>query len=185
MRLTTGIYGGLHYSGKIPSNIRPTSDKTRQSIFNVLANLVDFDDCICLDLCSGTGALGFEALSRGAKHITLVDNSKKSCDIARDVANLFKIPKEDYSIICRDALKFVRDYPDDSPKFDLIFCDPPYKIDIINPLLILLSEKNMLNDEAVITLEYAKDMKLLIPPAFSSISHKEFGETQVEFVETV
>jgi len=185
MRLTTGIYGGLHYSGKIPNNIRPTSDKTRQSIFNVLSNLVDFDDCICLDLCSGTGALGFEALSRGANHITLVDNSKKSCDIASEIAKLFKIPNDDYTIICRDALKFVRDYSDDSPKFDLIFCDPPYKVDVINPLLTLLSEKNILNEAAIITLEYAKDMKLLIPTAFRSISHKEFGETQVEFIEMV
>ncbi|MBE2190400.1 MAG: 16S rRNA (guanine(966)-N(2))-methyltransferase RsmD [Desulfobulbaceae bacterium] len=185
MRLTTGIYGGLYYSGKIPNNIRPTSDKTRQSIFNVLSNLVDFDNCICLDLCSGTGALGFESLSRGVSHVTLVDNSKKSCELASEIAKLFKIPKEDYSIICRDALKFVRDYSDESPKIDLIFCDPPYKVDVINPLLALLTEKDILNDSAIITLEYPKDMKLHIPTVFRSISHKTFGETQVEFIEIV
>lgn len=183
MRLTTGIYGGLHYSGKIPSNIRPTSDKVRQSIFNVLSNLMDFDQSLCLDLCAGTGALGFEALSRGCLHTTFVDKSRKSCDLIADVAKLFKIPSGDYAIVCRDALKFMKEYHTDSPKFDLLLCDPPYKVDIINPLLEIIATNNVIKDSAIIIAEYSKGMKLQLPRELRIISHKEFGETQVDFIE--
>lgn len=182
MRITTGIYGGLHFTGKIHDGIRPTSDKVRQSIFNSLSSIVNFEGLHCFDLCAGTGALGFEALSRGADFVTFVDNSRKSCDLIAKAAKTFNVPNEDYEITCRDAIKFIESYSSDK-QIDLIFCDPPYKIDIINSLLQRLHEKTYLSKDAIIILEYSKSWSYLLPEEYNLLNHKEFGDTFVDFVE--
>ncbi len=182
MRITTGIYGGLHFTGKIHDDIRPTSDKVRQSIFNTLSSIVDFEGLRCFDLFAGTGALGFEALSRGADFVTFVDNSRKSCDLIALVAKTFRVPSEDYEVMCRDVVKFVESYSSEE-EIDLIFCDPPYKIDIISRLLTRLHEKAYLSSGAIIVLEYSKIYSYLLPEGCHLLNHKEFGGTFVDFIE--
>ena len=73
MRIVSGKYGGRRLSLKLPEGIRPTSDNTRESIFNILNNYIDWDGLTVLDICAGTGALGFEALSRGAEYTVFIE----------------------------------------------------------------------------------------------------------------
>lgn len=174
----------MHYSGKIHDGIRPTSDKVRQAIFNSLSNFVDFNGLYCLDLCAGTGALGFEALSRGAEIVTFVDNSRKSCDLIANIAKTFKVPAKNFQIICRDALKYVENMSDERD-IDIIFCDPPYKSDIIEPLLNKLIEKGISKSGTIMVLEYSKSYSFTFPVEYKRLNHKEFGDTFVDFVELI
>ena len=99
MRIISGIYGGRKINGKIPAGVRPTSDLARESIFNKLSHLIDIDEKMIADVCAGTGAMGIECLSRGAKHCVFVDSSRKSCDFIRQTMNELKIDKEQYSVL--------------------------------------------------------------------------------------
>ena len=129
MRIIGGKYGSRRINVKIPDNVRPTTDRVRESIFNILNNLIDFQDLKVLDLFAGTGAFGFEALSRGSAYTQFVEKNKRTFELIRSVANSLEIPKSDYGIINGDAVKYLQN---DKAQFsyDLIFADPPYDNDI-------------------------------------------------------
>nr|MBO4517945.1 16S rRNA (guanine(966)-N(2))-methyltransferase RsmD [Clostridia bacterium] len=125
MRIIGGAYKGRTLYGFRGESIRPTSDSARESLFNILGDLSGAD---FLDLFSGTGAVGIEALSRGAK-VVFNDIDKESVSLTR--ANLQKIGVS-AEVYCSDALDFIKTA---RKKFDLIFLDPPYKSRKIRELL--------------------------------------------------
>jgi len=118
--------------------IRPTSDRTRETIFDILQNFFDFADSKCLDLFAGTGSLGLECLSRGASYCTFVDISKNSIRLLEKTTNSFCL-SENIRIIKSDCLKFLKE---NKEKFDIIFADPPYAYDRYNDLLKLVFLKS-------------------------------------------
>ncbi len=180
MRIISGIYGGRRYKGKIPEGVRPTLDQARESIFNILTGLTDTEDAVIADICAGTGALGLEALSRGGKHITFVEKSRKVIDMIRKITEEFNVPKEDFEIINADALKFCKQT---EKKFDIIFSDPPYKAGFTNEMLQIISERNILSTNGIMVLEYSKNYGIVLPENMSLIKEKSFGETIVAFLE--
>ena len=125
MRIIGGVYKGRTLYGFRGENIRPTSDSARESLFNILGDISGAD---FLDLFSGTGAVGIEALSRGAKAV-FNDIDKESVSLTR--ANLQKIGAS-AEVYCSDALEFIKT---SRKKFDVIFLDPPYKSQKIRELL--------------------------------------------------
>ena len=113
--------------------VRPTSDRLRETLFNIIAPRID--DVRFLDLCAGSGAVGIEALSRGARHATFVDRSRRSCQLIESNVQLCRIPEEQNEIYCMTAEDFLRqskDYP-----WDIMFFDPPYKDDYLRTLNLL------------------------------------------------
>jgi 16S rRNA (guanine(966)-N(2))-methyltransferase RsmD len=102
---------------------RPTSDRLRESLFNILAPRIS-EETRFLDLCSGTGAIGIEALSRGASHVTFVDKSRKSCALIEENLDLLEIPEIETEVIQSDAEEFLRKT---KKSFDIVFFDPPYQ----------------------------------------------------------
>ncbi|MDQ3758070.1 MAG: RsmD family RNA methyltransferase [Actinomycetota bacterium] len=121
MRVVGGSARGRPLRGPKGDDIRPTSDRTRESIFNVLMSLGGVEDATVADLFAGTGALGIEALSRGAAHATFVDR-----DITLVRANLDSLGFADRATVVRaDVLRWV----EAAGPFDLAFADPPYSFD--------------------------------------------------------
>lgn len=114
-------------------NVRPTSDRLRETLFNVIAPLIE--DARFLDLCAGSGAVGIEALSRGASQATFVDRSRRMCKLIEANVELCRIPAERWDIYCSEANEFLRQSKDE--RWDIVYFDPPYKDDYIKTLQLL------------------------------------------------
>jgi 16S rRNA (guanine(966)-N(2))-methyltransferase RsmD len=129
--------------------VRPTSDRLRETLFNVIAGRVS--DSRFLDLCAGSGAVGIEALSRGAAHATFVDRSRRSCQLIESNLALCRVPEEQRDIYCSEVSEFLRQW--DGEKWDLVFFDPPYKTDYLR-ILDLLGSGKILNDGGLLVAEH-------------------------------
>ncbi|MBQ3046670.1 MAG: 16S rRNA (guanine(966)-N(2))-methyltransferase RsmD [Clostridia bacterium] len=145
MRIVGGKYGGRVLSGFEGKDIRPTSDKARESLFNILRNRIYGSNF--LDLFCGTGAIGIEAISHGAKTVTFNDIERKSLAVLKSNLEKLKVT-EDYKITNFDALSFLMR---SGPIYDIIYIDPPYKMDIYDKLLKL--SVNALNDGGIVIFE--------------------------------
>lgn len=113
--------------------VRPTSDRLRETLFNVIAPRIE--DARFLDLCAGSGAVGIEALSRGARYVTFIDRSRRSCQLIESNVELCRISEEQFEIYCMTAEDFLRQsksYP-----WDIVYFDPPYKDDYLRTLDLL------------------------------------------------
>ncbi len=145
MRIVGGKYKSRVLSGFDGDKIRPTSDKARESLFNILQNRIYGSEF--LDLFCGTGAMGIEALSRGAKSVTFNDADRNSLNLLRK--NLKKLGvDEEYEIKNYDALILLEHA---IKKYDIIFIDPPYKTDLGERAVAL--SINALKDDGVVILE--------------------------------
>lgn len=153
MRVITGIAKGIKLETLEGMDVRPTTDKVKEAIFSSIQ--FDLYDSLILDLFAGSGQLGIEALSRGAKSAVFVDNSKKSIEIVRK--NLEKTKLIDLSqLVYMNSMDYIKLL---DKKFDFIFLDPPYNKGILNEILPLLSDK--LNNKGQIICEYEQNLKLL------------------------
>ena len=125
MRIIAGEYRGRVLKSPSDDKTRPTSDRLRETLFNILAPRIT-DKTFFLDLCAGTGAVGIEALSRGAAFATFVDKSRRVCGLIEENLDLLQIPEEKTEIIQSDAEKFVS--REKNNFWDIIFFDPPYRV---------------------------------------------------------
>ena len=151
------ITGGKNRSRKlfIPENnlTKPTMDKVRAAVFNALTNDVKGKDV--LDLFSGSGSYGFEALSRDAKSVTFVDKEKEAITAIKKNAEMLK--EANIKLFQSDVTSFLESKND---QFDLVFVDPPYKLDIYQNVLDLLEKNAYLKDDAIIVLESEKELSI-------------------------
>lgn len=147
MRIISGTRRGqklLEFDGY---DIRPTTDRVRESMFNLICDFVY--DAKVLDLFGGSGALSFEALSRGAKSSVICDNDKRSISLISQ--NTKQLHFEDLVNINNiDAIQFLKIC---KKKFDIIFLDPPYNKGFISPIIELIVKNQILHDEGIIVLE--------------------------------
>jgi 16S rRNA (guanine966-N2)-methyltransferase len=176
MRIIYGKYGRRRFDKKLPPGVRPTLDAAREALFNSLTNIIEFQGISVLDLCSGTGAMGIEALSRGAGSCTFVDASVKSLNFTKEFLAYLKVPETDYTISKYDALKYIKKL-DETAKFDLILCDPPYNLDILNDILDEVSKRQILNVGGIIAVEYEPKYNIVIPELFKEVYRYSGGST--------
>src|SRR4026207_1619410 len=106
MRIMGGRCGGRNLKSPPPMNVRPTSDRLRETLFNVIAPRIE--EARFLDLWAGSGAVGIEALSRGASHATFVDRSRRMCKLIEANVQLCRIPEEQWDIYCYEANEFLK-----------------------------------------------------------------------------
>ena len=170
MRIVSGKYGGIPLLTPKNKNIRPTSDKVRGAIFNILRGYGVLTDASVLDCFCGTGALGLEALSQGATHITFID---KHIQLAKDNAEKLKTI-ENCTFIKADATKAIV-----NNTFDLVFCDPPYGQGLAEKALANMVQQNALNDKAVIMIEEAAKTTINLPSDFDILDTRIYGDTQI------
>jgi 16S rRNA (guanine(966)-N(2))-methyltransferase RsmD len=126
MRIIAGIYGGRVLKSPADNRTRPTSDRLRETLFNVITPRLD-DETRFLDLCAGTGAIGIEALSRGVSFATFVDRSKKACALIEENLDRLGVPEDTTDILSVSAETFAgREHP---KSWDVAYFDPPYDTD--------------------------------------------------------
>src|SRR5919202_116220 len=128
MRVIAGQYRGRVLKNPQGLQTRPTSDRLRETLFNVLAPRLA--GARFLDLCAGTGAVGIEALSRGAAHVTFVDRSRKMCGLIESNLDLCRVPEDETEVVCSEAVEFLRRAASRGERrWDIAFFDPPYATD--------------------------------------------------------
>ena len=150
MRIVAGKYKSRIIKAPNGNNTRPSMDKTREAIFNVINFYLP--NANVLDIFSGSGALGIEALSRGAKKVTFVDNNFKAVLTLKE--NLKSLNIFENVQIYQNDYKIINDFKE---KFDLVLLDPPYALDCFEDIFNILINKNLLNENALIVYESDKN----------------------------
>jgi 16S rRNA (guanine966-N2)-methyltransferase len=185
MRITGGKLGGRRLVAPDDIRVRPTSDRIRQAIFNMLLHR-DFgigftlDGAAVLDLFAGTGALGIEAISHGARWCLMVDDSADSRAIQRENVEALGLTGAT-KIWRRDATDLGPMGPSANGPFDLVFLDPPYRKELIPKALVSLAAGGWLTSKALIVAETdAKEE--LDTPGLTLIEERDYGETKVRFL---
>ncbi|HEY2964485.1 MAG TPA: 16S rRNA (guanine(966)-N(2))-methyltransferase RsmD [Pyrinomonadaceae bacterium] len=152
MRVIAGKFKGRNLKSPPSMQVRPTSDRLRETLFNVIASRVP--ESRFLDLCAGSGAVGLEALSRGAAHATFVDRSRRSCQLIESNLKLCGVPEEQWDIYCSEVTEFLKQTSaHTADRWDIIFFDPPYKEDYL-PALQILGSSKLLNDDGLLVVEH-------------------------------
>lgn len=186
MRIIGGSHRGRRLAAPSGRDTRPTSDRTREALFNILAHSdwgiggdSPLPEARVLDVFCGTGALGLEALSRGAGHCTFLDGERAALAVTRrNVADLGEEARA--TIIRADATQ-----PPAAPApCRLVFLDPPYGKALTEPALRALTAKGWLAPGAVVVTEIAADDPVGLPEGFSLLDERLYGETRVIFART-
>ncbi len=176
MRIISGRHKGRVITPPRNLRARPTTDFAKENLFNVLGNMVDFEDIDVLDLFSGTGSMSYEFASRGAKSVISVEiNAVHYAYIKKMTAefgfdNLYPVKA--------NAFLYVRNCP---KTFDLIFADPPYDIDDSDKLPDLIFERGLLRPEGVLILEHSKNMDFSAHPRF--LQSRSYGSVHFSIFE--
>ncbi len=177
MKITSGLYGGRPLNLPKGKDIRPTSDKVRQAIFNMLDSRGLVRDAYVLDAFCGTGALGLEALSRGAAFCIFIDKSKSSIDLCKENITLLNADNRARTLKA-DSTKLP--FPLHSMKrSSLIFLDPPYNKGLVLPAIITLKENDWIEEDSVFLIETAKNESLLLEEHIQILIEKEYGDTRI------
>lgn len=150
LRIIAGQWRGRKLSFATAPGLRPTPDRVRETLFNWLQG--HLLDARCLDLFAGSGALGFEAVSRGAGHVTLVESHRQATD--KLTANIQLLKTDKISVVHQDAFQFLEAQPE---PFDLIFLDPPFRKNYIPNLLEIIRDKGLLSAAGLVYLEHESE----------------------------
>lgn len=174
MRIISGTLKGRRLEPKEELPVRPTTDMARESLFNILNNFVDFEDTAVMDLFSGTGAVAFEFVSRGAKEVTSVEINNKCVDFIKASAERFGV--KNLHVVRADVFDLLkRAYK----KFDIIFADPPYQSPDLPKLPDLIFQKDLLNEDGIFILEHPKEFSFEDHPNFWQ--HRKYGKVNFTF----
>lgn len=149
MHIISGKYRGKKLKGFEVDGTRPTMDRVKESLFGMIQSYVG--DSRVLDLFAGSGALGLEAISNGAREAYLVDNNIEAIKVIRDnIKNM----DDDIKVIKSDYKKFLKET---NEKFDIIFLDPPYRKGLMGKALRVIEERDLLNEGGLVVCEYEYD----------------------------
>ena len=172
MRVISGKYKGKNLIGFNIDGTRPTMDRVKESLFASIQGYLN--NSTVLDLFAGSGSLGIEAISNGASSAYFVDNNIELINI---IKNNTKSIKEDIHIIKSDYKIALEMFKNSNIKFDIIFLDPPYKLNLINNCLKLITEYKMLSDNGIIVCEYENEN--IDIDVLTIIKEKKYGNKYV------
>lgn len=181
MRIVAGKFRGKQLTSPEDGSIRPTADRVRESVFNILASRLgpNFDGLRVLDLFAGTGALGLEALSRGASNVVFVDTGAEARGLIRDHIEAFGAGGV-AKLLRRDATNLGP--AGTMGPVDLVFLDPPYGKGLGEKALVSAREGGWLKAETLLVLEESSDVALELPVGFSLDDRREYGAAAVHFL---
>ena len=183
MRIISGKFRGLKLHSPTNIEIRPTSDRLRESLFSIINSNkygVNIIDANVIDICTGTGALGIEALSRGAKNLYLIDNEQNSLNVVKK--NLSKIKSYDIesSVYIRKA-DAKKPFKNINLIFDIVLIDPPYNSSVIQECLPLLKEYNLIDNNSLIFAETSKQETIDVDN-FKILDTKFYGKSKLTII---
>ncbi len=182
MRIVAGTWRGRPLAAPEGRDVRPTSDRTREAIFNKLAHGWDPEDFTLhgarvLDAFAGTGALGLEALSRGGAHATFMDASPDSLRVLHANVEALSAQRQ-VSIVRGDATR-----PPPAPEgCRLVLMDPPYASGLETPALVALAAQGWIAPGAVVVVETPTGRDMVVPAGFTAVDTRTYGRAQVSFL---
>ncbi|MBN8724401.1 MAG: 16S rRNA (guanine(966)-N(2))-methyltransferase RsmD [Acidobacteria bacterium] len=182
MRVIAGLYKGHSLKTLAGLDVRPTSDRLRETLFNILAPKIA--NTRFLDICAGSGAVAIEALSRGASFALLIEVSKQATKVIQDNITHCKIPSNYIQITTSDALSSLKKLEKNNALFDIVYFDPPYKSSIYLPVLQYLGEVTFLSDTSIVIVEHHS--KFILPEIIGQLNcyrRLKQGETELSFYE--
>jgi len=181
MRIIAGVYRGRQLASARDKSIRPTTDRAKQTIFDILSARMSWDGVRVLDLFSGTGSLGLEAISRGASLATFVENARSSLDVLEH--NIRSLGCDDqctaYQADVFWYLKTARQV------FDVIFADPPYRLERIGEIPLRIHESSASRHGSWVVMEHSRESAVELRESDYEIIRKPFGQTTVLILRTV
>lgn len=173
MRIIAGRWRGHHLVSFHAGHIRPTTDRVKETLFNILQ--ADVPGARILDLFCGTGNLGLEALSRDAAHVVFVEKNAKSLRITRENIDKLRVEKELYEIRGQDVIKFLETY--EGEPFDVIFADPPFTEKMAHQVMETADRSRAFGSQTLLAIESAQ--KERIDDEYSTLeryNHRVFGD---------
>lgn len=175
MRVIAGRWRGRRLFPPRDRSIRPMTDRVRQAVFDILTTRLEFDGIEVLDLFSGSGSLGLEALSRGARHITFIENSRDAIDILRK--NIQSLGCEAESTIHQADVFWYLNHA--THPFDLVLLDPPYRLSSLDELPQAVSASGVVRPGTFVVMEYGRDSAVPAPIPEEGAIRRSFGQTGV------
>lgn len=181
MRIISGTNKGMKLYAPEGISVRPTSDKIKEAIFNMLGSIDE--EAVVLDLFSGSGGVGIEFLARGARQCYFVDLSHKSLNFVKKNLELCKF-KENAKVIISDYEKAILSLSNENIKFDYIFADPPYNLYCGSNIAIKVFENNLLKKDGTLIIETDKSEKVIDNIDTTVIRYKEkiYGRTKISIM---
>lgn len=177
MRVISGIRKGLKLKSPDGMNTRPTTDRVKESVFNLLQFCMPCNSV--LDLFAGSGALGIEALSRYCSHAVFVDHNRQSVMLIQDNLASARF-HENATVICKDSLAYLQGCTD---SFDLIFLDPPYNANLLKPVLDVIAERDLLSEDGIIVIESEENGESFEHSLFSVRRTARYGKTVITLLQ--
>jgi len=178
MRITGGEHGGRNL--KVPKSdaIRPTQDRVREALFNILQ--FDIPDCDFLDLFAGSGAVGIEALSRGARAVTFVERDRRHAAVMQENLSALGLRPPTFSLVIADAYRWIETYA--GPGFGIAFADPPYALGEERGyarVLAVLAERGVVRPSGLFIAEMTAVQKAEETPGWELLRDRTYGKTRI------
>lgn len=174
MRIIAGTLRGRRLEPPQNLPVRPTTDMARESLFNILNNYVDYEDCSVMDLFAGTGAVSMEFISRGACEVTSIDINAQCTDFIKRCAAQFSI--NNLHVVRADVFDLLKRA---NRRFDIVFADPPYALENIPQLPDLVFDRGVLTDDGIFILEHPREYSFEEHPHFWQ--HRAYGKVNFSF----
>ena len=179
MRIISGTARGRTIVAPAGDRTRPTQDKVRESLFNIIR--WDVGDARVLDLFAGTGALSLESPSRGARSAVLVDTDRAACEAIRK--NIAACRMEDRArLLVRDYRQAIDQLAREGAKFELAFLDPPYRMENTGEMCAALYDRGLLAGEFLLVVEHRRGLAPLVDTRFEAFDQRDYGDTQITFI---
>ncbi|MBR4040336.1 MAG: 16S rRNA (guanine(966)-N(2))-methyltransferase RsmD [Clostridia bacterium] len=179
MRIIGGSARGRTIVAPAGSKTRPTQDYVRESLFNIIR--WDVQEARVLDLFAGTGALSLESLSRGASQAVLIDMDRDACNAIRKNMETTRLG-EQCRLIARDYRQALETLAREGAKFDVVFIDPPYKMENTGEMCAELYDRGVLSEQFLIVVEHRRGMAPLLDQRFEAFDIRKYGDTEITFV---
>lgn len=179
MRIIAGVFGSRKIKTLDGIDTRPTLDRVRESLFNILGSRLR--DAVVLDLFAGSGALGLEALSRGSRYVVFNDQARKAVSTVEENVLTLGV-QENCQIICQEALRTCDLLARTQSSFDLIFLDPPYDKELYTPVLYKIWQNHLLVPGGMIVCEHRKGDSFAMPESYRIYDRRTYGKISLSFI---
>ncbi|MBP5527367.1 MAG: 16S rRNA (guanine(966)-N(2))-methyltransferase RsmD [Bacteroidales bacterium] len=174
MRIIAGSLRGRRLEPPQNLPVRPTTDMARESLFNILNNYVDYEDCSVMDLFAGTGAVSLEFVSRGAREVTSIDINAQCTDFIKRCATHLSVTN--LHVVRADVFDLLKRA---NRRFDIVFADPPYALEGLPTLPDLVFDRGVLTDDGIFILEHPREYSFEEHPHFWQ--HRAYGKVNFTF----
>jgi 16S rRNA (guanine966-N2)-methyltransferase len=178
MRIISGKFRGKRLLRPDEKTTRPTTDRVREALFNILTTTEEFTfhDAVVLDAFAGSGALGLEALSRGASHVTFFEKDRQVFSVLLENCKACKLPSTSYTALLQDAITPSRS----KTAMDLVLLDPPYSQNLEYATIESLAKQGWINEKTLIVLERLSNSPSL-PNTYTLITERTYGSCKIAF----